>query len=249
MEKYDLILIGATFLSVGIAKGYKGKCLIIEPKAKPGYEFIDAFAKTSDYDKACVTEEGKNLKKYFCDEGLLDNPFIPEWTAFLSNYICENNIDILLFTNVLKIEPFEGSNKITIFNSLGRSEILAEKVIDTRTNSFSQKTLNTVVYGDEFFAFNDALKEIYRKESVRIIEVTIPNGYDYPEARQLVYSIWANRPQELMETRIAAVADIFFEKSDIKSRSVNSGYDEIYSTFYENPFIAFDEGVSIGGGF
>lgn len=249
MEKYDLVLIGATFLSVGIAKGYKGNCLIIEPKAKPGYEFIDSFAETTGYDKECVTEDGKNLKKYFSEEGLLENPFIPEWTAFLSNYICKNNIHVLLFTNVLKLEEIENSKKLTIFNSLGRSEILADKVIDTRTNSFSYKTLNAVIYGDEFFPFNDALEEIYRKDSVRIVKVTIPNGYDYPQAREMVYSLWANRPEELKDTRLAAVADIFFEKSDVKSRSISSGYDEIYSTFYENPFLAFDEGVSIGGGF
>lgn len=248
MKKYDLVLIGATFLSVGIAKAYKGKCLIIEPKAKPGYEFIDSFAETTGYDKECVTEDGRNLKKYFCDEGLLDNPFIPEWTAFLSNYICKNNIDVLIFTSVLNIEQIENTNKLTIFNSLGKGEILADKVIDTRTNSFSYKTLNAVIYGDEFFAFDDALKEIYHKDLVRIIQVKIPNVYDYPEARNMVYSIWAKRPEELKETRLAAVADIFFEKSDIKSHPLCSGYDEIYSTYYENPFLAFDEGVSIGGG-
>jgi len=247
VKKYDLILIGATFLSVGIAKAYKGKCLIIEPKAKPGYEFIDSFAVGENYDKELLTDEGRAFKNYFESEELCDNPFTPEWTAFLSNYICKNNIDILIFTNVLKVEQNDNSNKLTIFNSLGKGEILADRVIDTRTNSIAYKTLNAVVYGEEFYEFCDGIKEIYRKDLVRIVEFKMPASYDYPEARNAVYSIWKGRPEELNDTRLAAVADIFFEKSDVENKNISLGYDEIYSTYHANPFLAFDKGILFGG--
>lgn len=247
MENYDLVLIGSTFLAVGIAKGFKGKCLIIEPKGKPGYEFVDSFNMGSAYNKKCVTKACKEFKEHLKNHELFADLFVPEWTAFFSEYICKNNIDILLFTNVLKIENFENGKKLTIYNSLGKGEITAERVIDTRTNSFTYKTLNAVVYGDEFYPFAGGMTETYHRDNVRIVEFRIPNGYDYPQARDLVYSLWASRPEKLKDTRIAAVADIFFEKSDIENTTIDFCHSEMYSTYYENPILAFDKGVSIGG--
>lgn len=247
MEKYDLVVLGATFLSLGLVKGYKGKSLIIESKAKPGYEFIDAFYNGENYENKCETAEGKAFKEYFEKAELLKKAFIPEWTAFVSDYICKNNIPVLLFTNVLKIEDTDNCKKLTIFNSAGKSEILAEKIIDTRTNSFEFKTLNAVVYGDEIATFDSSMTVVYTDGKVHLIEFKIPNGYDYPEARNAVYTIWAKRPEKLRGTQIAAVADVFFEKSDIESFKIDEKHSELYSTYYENPFIAFDNGCKIGG--
>lgn len=39
---YDVIVIGATFVSAGIAEKYKEKCLVIEESAQAGYEFFGA---------------------------------------------------------------------------------------------------------------------------------------------------------------------------------------------------------------
>ncbi|MGI6279526.1 MAG: hypothetical protein ACOYJS_03080 [Acutalibacteraceae bacterium] len=249
MRRYDLVIFGATFLGLGAAKASKGKTLIIEEKANPCGEFIDSFHSGSDYKAELITEEGRKFKAFFEDAGLCGNVFIPEWTAFVSSWICKNDIEVLLFTNVLKVEPEGEEYKITIFNSNGKSEIFAKRIIDTRTKSFVYKTLNAITYGGIFDSFHESIKVYPYNDKYSIAEFKMPDSFDYPAARKRVFELWATRPEEYKHILIAAVADLFYKKSDCEQTEVSKNYINAYSTYYANPFLAFDKGSALGGKF
>lgn len=245
-EKYDLVILGATFMSFGLAKAFKGKSLIIDEKAKPGFEFIDSYHKGADHESELITHEGKRFKDFFAKADLLKVFFIPEWTAFLSNWICKNNIPVLLFTNVLKIEDSYGMKELTIYNSNGKNKILAKRIIDTRTKTFTKKTLNAIIYGGAFESFDDCITVKHYNEKLTLAEFEMPASFDYPDARERIFNLWANRPEEYADIRIAAVADIFYKKADVKERQISENHSEIYSTYYPDPFVSFDKGCRIG---
>ncbi len=246
MEKYDVVILGATFLGVGIAKGSAGKCLIIEAKAKPGYEFIDSFGQ-DNFEKNVTTKQGEDFYEYFKNSQLLDNPFIPEWTAFLSNWICKNNIECRLFTNALKIEDCDGGKLITVFGGEGKSKIFAQRIVDTRTKSLSEKSLNAVIYGDLSKGICDNMQVAFNDGEFSLVKFRVPTDLDYTSARKRLYEAWENRPKELKSHKIAAVADEFYETADVKEKIIDSAVSEIYSSYYSNPFTAFDSGVIAGG--
>lgn len=245
MQCYDLVIIGATFLSLGLAESCNGNCLIIEQKAKPGYEFIDAFRISQSYDAECVTEKGHEFKEYLQKSELLEKAFIPEWTAYVSDYICKNNIRILLFTNVLSVDDCQDGKRITIFNSNGKSTVQARKVVDTRTKTFGKKSLNAVICGDLPEALKNAAVT-YKDGNIAVAEFIMPQKCTYPAARQKLFSEWGNRPESFKNATIAAVAEEFCLRSDVEERKIDENYFEFYSAYYDDPLIAFDKGCEIG---
>lgn len=248
MEKYDLIIIGATFEAFGIADSFKGTKLVIEEKAKPGYEFIDSFHNGTDYDKEPETKEGKEFKEFLDEKDMLGKIYVPEWAAYLSSWICRKNTPVLLMTNVLKITEYDGGYRLTVFNTEGINEFYAKQVIDTRTKDFCGKTLGAAIYSGRFESFHEDMKITGLTDTLTVVEVDVPDDFTYAKGREKFYEIWKNRPEQYAGCLVAAVADIFFKKSPVKDRKISDNYTEVYSTYFANPLLAYDGGAKIGGG-
>ena len=246
MEFYDLVLIGASFFSLGAAYECKGRSLIIDSKAKPGYEFIDAFYNGEAYDRPIKTPKGRAFAQYFKQSGLLDTVYIPEWTPYLSRWICENEIDMLFFTSVLSVDKEGEYSKITLYNTMGKQEILARRIIDTRTEEFTEKQLNGLVCGGKVKAFGPSIK-VKEFEKISLVEFTVPENYSYTQARAHIFKIWEGRPEQYQSVKIAAIADQFFKRPALEKRVVSDSIWHYYSAFYDNPLLAFDKGCEIGG--
>lgn len=247
METYDVVILGATFLSLGVAKVQNGNTLIIDSKGKPGYEFIDAYHNGDNYAFTPQTPEGKAFRSFMEEQGLCQNVFIPEWTAYVSDWICKNNLSVLLFTTVLSVENHGDSKKITIFNSNGKQVIYARKVIDTVTHDYTKKTLNLVSYGECPEAFTPAMEVTPHDELFSLVSFDIPLSYCMAQAKQVLYTAWENRPESCKNTTIAALSDTFYLKAANGFRQTAENQYEAPSTFYDNPFMAFDKGAAIGG--
>ncbi len=246
-EEFDLALIGATFLAVGAAAACPGRCVIIEEKASPGYEFVDAFRFGPLSAEAPATETGKAFRRRFEDAGLLARPFVPGWAAPLCAFAAERGLDLLLHTCLLGAERADGGVRLTVYNSEGRRTLFARRVVDTRTGAFCEKTLNAVLCGGRPAAFDAGMTVYPVDEDCAIAAFRVPDGADLPAARKLVFDLWAHRPEALLKTRIAAVADFFALKAAAPERTVFEGYREIPSAYYDDPFSAFDRGCAIGG--
>ena len=48
-EIFDLVILGATFTGIGAYYATSGTCLIVEPKAQIGYEFINSYNYRNDW--------------------------------------------------------------------------------------------------------------------------------------------------------------------------------------------------------
>lgn len=247
MERYDLVILGATFLALGAAKAYGGKSLIIEEKTKPGFEFIDCFHNGDGYTQALKTDEGRRFRSFLEQYGLCERLYIPEWTPYVSKWICENDIPVLLFTKVLGVQREAGMYKLSVYNTGGRQALYANKILDTRTKAFSQKTLNAIVFGEHAESFSEDLSVLPCGGQTSIAEIKVPGDADYPSARAKVFSLWENRPEKYSNLVISAVADEFYKKPDRAYGKNTPHYKEVYSAYYANPFLAFDKGCEIGG--
>ncbi len=247
MKKYDLILLGATFLSLGIADVYTGKTLIIDSKTKPGYEYIDAFHNFSLNNTRLNTQKGVDFAEYLNSFDLYSNVYIPEWTAYVSKWIYEKSMSILLLTDVLEVQKLDNRLfKVIIFNSNGRQELYTKQIVDTRTKSPNKKYLNALVCGGNVDSFDSAMSVVNCCD-ISIIEVEIPIDYTYTRARERVVNLWQSRPAKYDMVKLAAIADVFYEEVNVDAVEVTAGYKEVYSTYYSNPLTAFDKGCKIGG--
>ena len=240
MKKYDLVIFGLTFFGTGVATSYKGDTLIIESKTKPGYEFIDSFHTGKDFEKPMQTEAGKAFSKYMKGENA-GVPHIYSKTPHISKWIADANINTLLFTNIIDVTKSSDGYVITLFNSYGKTKISAKQIIDTRTDSYIEKKLGFITLGG-------TVGEVLG-ESVCTAEC---DGYslweldaqaDYKDARSRIYSMF----EEECSYSLVAVADEFYKKADVEGETSPEGYLKRYSTFYDNPIIAFDEGAKLGG--
>ena len=236
MEKYDLVIFGLTFFGTGVASVFKGKSLIIEPKSKPGYEFIDSFHMGTGYENSVQTDAGKEFSEMMLP---MENVFSK--TPYISKWIADKNINALLFTNVIDVAKNNDGYVITLFNSYGKTKISAKQIIDTRTDSYIEKKLGFITLGG-------TVGEVMG-ESVCTAEC---DGYslweldaqaDYKDARSRIYSMF----EEECSYSLVAVADEFYKKADVEGETSPEGYLKRYSTFYDNPLIAFDEGAKLGG--
>ena len=234
MKKYDLVVFGLTFLAAGVASVYKGKTLIVESKTKPGYEFIDSFHSGKNYEIAMLTGAGKEFKSFLGDFGALPEKYIFSMTPYISKWIADKNINVLLMTNILGVKKDNDGYIITLFNSCGITEIFAKQIIDTRTDSYSLKTLNYLAKSEE--------TDRDGKEYL-VCEVEVSAEIDYAAARKKVYSAFEGECSH----KLVAVADEFYKKSDREESVSPEGYIKRYSSFYDNPLIAFDKGTQFGG--
>lgn len=240
--EYDLIILGATFLSLGAAKAFNGKCLIIDEKTKPGYEFIDAFKNGNNYSRKYLRSE--EIKSFFEEKALLENVFIPGWTTHICKWIGENNLSFLLMTNVISVEKEEGRFKLLIHNVNGRSVIYTKKLLDTRIKKADRKFLNAVVSNKEGIDYNLCENLVKINETTAIFEFEVPSCTSYIEARQSLYEAFKNRKDKKL--KIAAIADCFYETENDFERKIDENYLHCSSSSFENPFAAFDYGFKIG---
>ena len=63
---YDVIVLGATFTAAGIARCCKEKCLVIERRARAGYEFFGALDFTAEETE--IYSHFKCCRTLFCTE-------------------------------------------------------------------------------------------------------------------------------------------------------------------------------------
>lgn len=239
---YDVIILGATFASAGIAEVLKERCLILERRPQAGYEFINALRFGTDYDQETITPQGASLLKAFCERGLMNDDRICLFECAFPFYNHLKDKNILLNTEIVLVEKLSDGFKVVTHGVSGFKTHTARHIIDTRVveEDIAQKTLNILVNGAEITLSDQYSVEKWGYEHDKVIKCPILRSDGFLEARKKAFRLL----QDLPETaKIAMVADEFdYLLNSDYPKTVNE-IIHLPSCSFSNPILAYDFGV------
>jgi len=224
---YDLVIIGATFLGLGAAKG---NCLILERSEQIGYEYISCCAGSMD------SSPENELKTLILKHNISN---IHTLAPLLYSYVKEKKLPILLSTEIIEITRESDGFCLKLYNANGISIIKAKKIIDT--------TLGTAVSNNDKIKIKEkyinAIIRNKEKKSNEIFSVKLEENTDWCEARQKLHTEFSKISTDNL--KIAAVADCFYIKPSEKRKIISENHIIMPSCGYDNPLKAFEEGALI----
>jgi hypothetical protein len=260
--KYDIVLLGATSVSLGLAKQLKEKyrILIINDTAMIASEFIAAYNLGSNWEyepKELITKE---IKEDLIKRNIMNKNGVSIYSAgsiFYKNF-SELECDTLLDTQILSIEKPDSSYEVNIFNCAGHSKIEAAYIIDTTANRISEaevlkKTLNCVLANAEKDDFPDIslnniefVKEQDDKINTVIMKLNCEIKSELFKDRHCLLEVWKQRPEALKKWKIAAIGFCHEVQVSLGFKKIDNNYILMPAAFYANPLIGIDEGIEKG---
>lgn len=238
---YEVIVFGATFAAAGIAKQYKEKCLVIERKTQAGYEFFGALHFGSGYAKEIKRKEALSLRQSL----LQGNAGVYGGDRYVYPYF--KAAHVLFGTEIVSIQKKEDGFLCVTHGVGGYASYEAKKIVDTRTNAAISdcKTYNFLMESQEEPSFLNVHYEKTGTERHYVIHCPVPLSCGYVEARKAAWKVI----KQFSETqRLILSADEFDYQVKEGYPSVENGILHLPSKAYENPVLAFEAGLCIGGG-
>lgn len=149
--QYDVIIIGATFLSAGLAEIYKDRCLVIERRPQAGYEVFNAASFGSSYSSAPSSDEAKRLYEHFREKGAFRGGRVCLFDCASAFYSCLEDKNIMLGMEIVDICRKGEGFEVTVHGVSGYRTYKAETVIDTTIHKemIAGKSLNAFINTDE----------------------------------------------------------------------------------------------------
>lgn len=257
-EKHDILIIGATFTGLGIAHRNPGS-VIVESSICPGPEFIYAIKPGTNWEREPRTDAAADLLGKIKQHGILDDNkiHIPALAPVICDWSIANGFNLKMATVVMAVKPLNAGFKVTLFDIGGSREVIANRIIDTRTSFASttliagkgvilQKRLNALLHSDNARIKSGEYRDIeiregcFPSESVAMFRLNL--NCDWPEARSSFHSSWSKRPAILKEWKIAALATQFDIKAPRGPFKISENWIHMPSQAYDNPVEAYDYG-------
>ena len=252
-KHYDAAVLGATFLGIGAALSLKN-VVMIEKGGLFGEEFVNSYKVCKPKDVKPETRLGND---FLCDlkkRGLVSESgeIYPAPAVYVvSSYLEKNPIDILLMTEVIRIEKIEGYYQITVYHTGGFERILAKRIIDTTAigvgyNAEGQavpmeKSLNAIVYNPD----GKQLDGLTFNAQTGLYTYTLPVDL-HASRHDAVESLCAGEKIfEENNMRISSIASDFAYTMEPIHKVIDSYFVWDPSTAYDNLVEAFDRGAQI----
>lgn len=273
--EYDVIVIGATFSAAGFLSGYKGKALVLERRNHAGYEFISAL-RFGTFGKAPETDEGKALLSELEKRGDFGKFGVKVLDFASTLYSKLLGKDVLFGMDILDIKKTDGGFEISVIGLNGIEKFTAKKVIDTTVKPcmIKEKSINMLVCRPVSCtkplpkADNVTVSESGFENDV-IVKFALPTEADHIAARGAIYNYTVSddfktfseeekapgfdygkiKPEDLTDFIVENIADEFditTKEKDILTEK--DGIVYLTSVSYDNPIIAYDEGVKYAKG-
>ena len=261
---YETAVLGATFLGLGAALRLKN-VVLIEKGGLFGKEFVNSYKVCEPTVVRPKTSLGEHFLSNLKKRGLVSEDgeiYQAPAVYVVSSYLKANPMDILLMTEVIRIQKVEGYYHITVYHSGGFETILAKQLIDTTTMGLGYRA----VYGSGYDAVHKSGKAIRIDKYLNAV-ITNPQGKKMDglsfHAQSGLYTY--TMPVNLNTSRYDAVEELcskekMFLANDMRISSIASDFSftmqplhEVIdshfiwdpSTAYANLAEAFDRGVQI----
>ena len=252
-EYFDTLILGATFLGLGVALS-KNNCAVIESGGLFGAEFVNSYKVNKPEHITVKTPVGTSFLTDLRKRGLVyEDLEIYQAPAVyvLSKFLKEKPVDIRLMTEVISIKKEAGSYDLTLYNMKGFNHIKAKRLIDTTALGKGHKTsqkagikksLNAVIHnpslGNMEGLFYNKASELYTYTLAVPMEVS---------RRQAIEKYFAMENDFLAKgMKISSVAPEFSYAMPEVSEKIDDDFLWYPSAARKNLAAAFDEGVCLG---
>lgn len=243
---FDVIVLGATFLGAGIAEALGDRCLMIDRRPQAGYEFINSLKFGHRFDNPLKTEAARSLLEDFKQNGAFEGDRICLFECAPHFYSLLLDKNVLLNTEIISVEHNDDGFTVTTHGVSGYRVHKAKTVIDTRSlpDAATEKYLNFIVNTDKDATLPDRLDtEKFGYECDTVVKCRVDMSDGYQTARKKVFDI----ADTLEGFKVAMVADEFEYSFKDNNKSTSDGITHLPSQSFENPLLAYDAGVILGG--
>lgn len=246
---YDVIVLGATFASVGIATVLDKKALIIERRPQAGYEFLNALNFGAKYDAPLMSREARSLFETFAEKGAFINDRVCLFDCAGVLYQILENKNVYLNMELICVEREDDAFKVTVHGVSGYRTFYAKQVVDTRCSDeiAAHKTLNLLVKNLENpeAVLPGAAKEKWGYSGDVLVKIPVEKGKSYIDARKKVKAFLEQMPAGF---KAVCVGDCFAMSAAGTYPAEKDGIFYLPSVAYDNPLQAFDAGVLFARG-
>ncbi len=250
---YDVVIMGATSVALGIAEELKQKqsVLIIDSTQMVAAEYINAYKPGRNWDKEPVSELGKAIAEKLRAQRVITKEgahFYAAGPVFYQAYR-RLGVALLLDTEIIKVET-AADYKISIYNCAGYDTVETKLLLETRDpdSLIAHKSLNCVLTGKtDFPALSVQGLDFYPEQDGQfktvIMKYHCSLDASLSEARHDLVETWQGRPRELRDWKIAAIGLRF----DVTLRTGRPEVKRLYpASAYDNPLAAVDAGSEVG---
>ena len=129
IERYRLIILGASFYGCGLAAAHPG-ALLIEPAILVGSDFALSYFPGTVSDEAPLHPEAEAFREELAARGALHNErlHLAALSPLLSDWCLQRKLALLLNTEILEYD----AHSVQIMNIHGKQTLEAEQIIDAR---------------------------------------------------------------------------------------------------------------------
>lgn len=223
--EYERLILGATFAGIGAAVRRPEGCLIVERRTQPGYEYIDSFS-TVRCNGTALGAEAQALEQQLRGRGILSEDgkvAHGALAAFLNGYLLEQNVSILLQTEVVAVTACDGYYAVDLVNASGKRCVTAKEVFYAQPPMadgdvyMSAQLVSSKAGMEPLQAWqeNMALEPGYF-DGQMILKVRVDANATMQQARAVLMDCWRARPAQYAGWRIAVFAeelDVFYGRA------------------------------------
>ncbi|MBU5348320.1 hypothetical protein [Paenibacillus lautus] len=262
VKHVSTMIIGASFLGLGLASRLGRSALVIEPSNGVGNEFIRSF-KLSNRKYAPLTASGVELNRELIRRNVTDAEgrfHLPGMMPVLIKHITGQKLDVRMQTQVVEVYPSEGKFEVVCYDASGIRHIVADRLVDTTSRCVTKnqrehvkaKSLNMMLLGSpgthsEGPSAYTICQGHFPNETV--LKFAVDPMDDWITARSKLFDFWLNRPEPLRPCAFVTHADEFDMEFDTIQAQIQPGWDWLPSAYYANPLEAYDQGYNfeVGG--
>jgi hypothetical protein len=235
MQKFDTVILGSGYFSVGYA--LKSENALIIERTNLADPCFGGTLSGFEYNNCDGWHaETKNLHNFFVEKNIATedrfNSSVSE--SGLCEYLKNRNVSYLLGSECIDVKNCDGGYVLTVINNSGHVKIYCKKLVDTHTAGVEDR-LNVLCRGDsELFAKNRELSVTGAFEpSEFIVGFKNSDGVDINSVKATV-TRYLEKAITGSDTKIVQYA--YLMRKDAVTQQTNDWY-------YPDAFAAFDAGV------
>ncbi|MFD2700844.1 hypothetical protein ACFSVM_10225 [Paenibacillus shunpengii] len=263
IEQVSTVIIGASFLGLGLASRLGPDVLVIEPSNGVGNEFIRSF-RLSDRKYTPVTASGVELLRELILRNVTDKEgrlHLPGMMPVMIQHITGQKLHVRMQTQVVEVHLRDGKFEVVCYDASGFRYFVADRLVDTTSQCVTRngqgcvktKSLNMMLLGTfgTHHSEESSAYTIYQGHfpNETVLKFAVDPMDDWITARSKLFDFWLNRPEPLRHCSFVTHADEFDIELDTMQASIQPGWDWLPSAYYANPLEAYDQGYNfeIGG--
>lgn len=245
-NRYDVIVLGATFAAAGLAQVLGSRCLVLEAGPTAGTEFLGALHFGDDYAAPLQSDAAKELREEFEQRGAFSDGRICLLDCAAPFYRRWQEKELLLNTAVAGIEKNAEGFAVLSHGTAGFRRWQAACIIDTRAarQDIVCKTFNALIAGREGNAAPPQGISVQRwgYEGDWVLQCPVAADADPAAARAVLEA----QLEQLAQHRLLMIAEDFACTVSAAGPYLREGIVQLPSCAYRNPLLAFDAGVLYG---